>query len=347
MKVAIWGSLNYGNFGDDVMNVIFALEVKKMGAIPCLYRLDADLARQYGLDSVDNLDDLLKDASFSFIGGGSWLESRKLGDSYEEDFHEFLRKLHEYNMPFYAISIGGDSIVDRSKLSDDRIKLFSDPLFQGGTVRLEESMELMRQLGKRVELHPDIVIDSAKYFVPTPAVRREADRKFRIGITWTGRDRYLSRLIRGLEWLPPLYRNYEIFFLNTHLPRYGLKYEYQYDGASKNIHNKQYETLEDFYGFVQSLDCMISSKLHPGVAALSCGTPFIWMKGSDKTRSFLKTVGLDQYEYSKKEVMWLILAKSIIPLVRNYSLAEFERQKPVTAGHLNYLEQAIRKHARS
>ncbi|MFT5914978.1 MAG: hypothetical protein ACJAWV_002247 [Flammeovirgaceae bacterium] len=340
MKIAIWGSLNYGNFGDDVMNVIFALEVQKMGATPYLYRLDKGLAKQYGLHTVDNLDDLLKDASFSFIGGGSWLESRKLGDAYEKDFDDYLDKLEHYKVPFYAISIGGDSVVDKNLLTEDRIRLFSSPLFKGGTVRLREAVELLGQFDKKVELFPDIVLRSSEYFLSQNSTPSNTGNKFRIGISWSA-SKHVRKLMHIIKFTPLIYDKYEIFFLNTHLPKYNMQYEESFNIKSEKINNFQYENLEGFYDFIKSLDCVISSKLHPGVAGLSCKVPFFWIPGYDKTRSFLKSVDLAEYEFTEWEIIKLLLSKNIVGLAQSYDFKELENLQTESVGHINYIQDII------
>lgn len=73
MKVAIWGSYNHGNYGDDLMAIQFANYFKELGVHPCVYRLDECLAKKYSIESAKSLDDLLENASFGIIGGGGML----------------------------------------------------------------------------------------------------------------------------------------------------------------------------------------------------------------------------------------------------------------------------------
>ncbi len=53
MKVAIWGSYNYGNYSDDLMAIQFAKELEKLGTEPVVYRLDRQLAQQYSVNNAD------------------------------------------------------------------------------------------------------------------------------------------------------------------------------------------------------------------------------------------------------------------------------------------------------
>lgn len=340
-KVAIWGSLNYGNFGDDVMNVLFALHLKSLGCTPYLYRLNKGLAEKYGIKTVDNLDDMLKDASFSIIGGGSWLESRKLGEEYEEDFYEYIKKTKLYKVPYYAISIGGDSRVEKEHLTDDRILLFSNEMYSGGTVRLKSNLKTLESFGKKVFYYPDIVLISNEFFGDKYLHKRDT-KKFKIAITQGRNNPRLKNFIRKFKLLNLFNSDVEIYFLNTHLPEYNLNYEFQVSKESKGLKNKQYESLEELYNFVNTIDIMVSSKLHPGVAAISCGKPFLWVPGFDKTRSFLKSVKLENYEYELNAILDLILSKKIKNIIDNYSFDEIKKQKEMARGHLNFLTDIVK-----
>ena len=63
--VAIWGSYNHGNFGDDVMAVLFARAVADAGATPVVFRMDRDLARRYEIATEDELGGAEMHASVS------------------------------------------------------------------------------------------------------------------------------------------------------------------------------------------------------------------------------------------------------------------------------------------
>lgn len=336
MKVAIWGSLNYGNFGDDVMNVIFGRHLKSLGCEVRLYRLSERYAQSYSLISSSTLDDLLENVDFCLIGGGSWLESRELGRSYEEDFVELKNKLEEYDVPLYIASIGGDHSSSFANLSLDRRELFGSSMFKGGTVRLASDLKVFEGQGVSVFHFPDIVLQSAQHFLHDARKRGDNNQKFRIAIS-VGDGSHLRSLIKRIRLFPFLYRKYEIYFLRTHLPEYNLSYEYQHIGGPANLLNYQYTDLESFHKFIQSVDVMICSKLHPGVAALSCGTPFLWVGGYQKTRAFMDSVALSKYEVRLEDVLRSIKARRIEELVKAYPFAELQRQKVKSMGHLDYL----------
>lgn len=335
-KIAIWGSLNFGNFGDDVMNVIFGVHLRDMGYTPILYRLDEDLSNEFGLESVNTIDDLLKNAQFCFIGGGSWLESRHLGDAYVRDFIELIEGIKKYNTSLYSISIGGDIKSTYERLSEDRKELFSMDLFKGGTVRLPYNKKIFEELQKNVFYYPDIVMASSDYFIRDKTGR--SDKKFRIGISVSDKfnsEQLAKKINKG--WLK--YRNIELVFFNTHLPRYNKTYEYQPAKETNRVRKVQYTGLTDFYTELSRLDLMVCSKLHPGVAALSCGVPYIWIGDLGKTRSFMESVNLGKYIMPFDQVTDLILTKEIINFVKGYDFSKFKAQRKEAKGHLAFLSE--------
>lgn len=337
MKVAIWGSLNFGNFGDEIMNIMIGLKLKSLGCDVYLYRLDAKQAERYGLKTVDSLDSLLEGAKFSIIGGGSWLESRPLGLDYESDFEDYLENIEKYAVPFYVISIGGDTNNDYRRLTIDRYRLFSCKFFQGGTVRLKSDLKTMEIFQKDIECYPDIVLLSDSFFLKK---QKEKSDKFRIAISVTNHSKsdFFNKIVGQI---PFFYDNYEIYYLRTHLPNYSFTYEHHSKFTNTRIHNVNYENLEDFFSILNNMDIVISQKLHPGVAALSCNTPFLWVGGSDKVAAFFNSIGFVRFKHSIGSLMKMIMKKQIQQYVINYNFDEIHSQKTLAIGHLNYLERLV------
>ena len=91
MKVAIWGSYNHGNFGDDVMAVLFARAVAAAGATPVVFRMDGDLARRYGIATEDELGPLLEGARLVIMGGGAMLAGGGLRKQVQRWYRDYDR----------------------------------------------------------------------------------------------------------------------------------------------------------------------------------------------------------------------------------------------------------------
>ncbi len=339
-KIAIWGSLNYGNFGDDVMNVIFALHLKKIGCEPYVYRLNKELASYYDIKTTESLDELLENSLFSFIGGGSWLESRKLGDTYEQDFYDYHTKLKEHNIPFYVISIGGDRNNDFTQLTQDRVELFNSPLFQGGTVRLKGDLKTLSSLNKNISHYPDIVLLASEFFLKKKVKK---SRKTKVAVTCSDK-KLLDKFTKKINRYSFLFKNIEIIFMRTHLPEHKLDYEFFCAKETSITKNYHYTNLDHFFSFLSSIDLIITAKLHPGVSALSCGTPFFWIPGYDKTRAFLNSVDQSDSEYDPNKIFRPLSFLKTIKKIKNTNFIEIEKQKKEARGHLKYLTNLVNKH---
>jgi hypothetical protein len=69
--------------------------------------------------------------------------------------------------------------------------------------------------------------------------------------------------------------------------------------------------------------------------------PFFWIPGYDKTRSFLKSVDLAEYEFTEWEIIKLLLSKNIVGLAQSYDFKELENLQTESVGHINYIQDII------
>ena len=115
-KVAIWSSLKFTNYGDDLQALAYAEYIKSLGYEVKLFQLDKGLAEMYGVETVQTIDELCKDINLCIIAGGGLLSPfnylrRTLNKSYAEwelMFKELYRATQQYGTKFCAISMGGD-----------------------------------------------------------------------------------------------------------------------------------------------------------------------------------------------------------------------------------------------
>ncbi len=71
--VAIWAPLRYANYGDDLQALSFGQMIKKMGYNVKLYQLEESLAKAYGMQSVNTIEELCEGVSLCIIAGGALL----------------------------------------------------------------------------------------------------------------------------------------------------------------------------------------------------------------------------------------------------------------------------------
>ncbi len=336
MKVAIWASCNHGNYGDDVMAIMFAKTIQKTGAEPFVYRLDKNLALKYGIKSASTIDELLQDAAFSMIAGGSWLESRNLGKDYEYDFEEYLAGLEKHNCPFYAISIGGDSNQDPNKLEPQRYKLFTHSLFKEATVRLQGDLKMMQKLDKKAQYFPDIVLSLPDFWQVNP---KTTEKKIKIGLNINQGHTRIYSWING--FLSKIYPSVSFYYIQSHLPKYNKKYEYQIEKETINIKNFMYQDPSSFTQKVSEMDLMVSFKLHPGVTGIAYGVPFFLIDGLDKTKSFLRSIQVEQAICTYNNLLQIIALNKVKKQKEKFDFELTYRQKKESENHFLFLEKLV------
>lgn len=282
MRVAIWGSYNHGNYGDDLMAVMFAIHLKELGYNPLVYRMSESIAAKYNIDSTDNLDALLNNVEFCIIGGGAWLTTKGTPLQVESDCKIFREKLEMHNCPFYCISIGGDGNTNFSDLSYERQDLFKSNLFMGGTVRLKTDVILLKDLNAKIIFYPDIVFLASDFF-NIPNRNTVAKKTLIIGLNINKTQTKLNKIFKLIARIT---KKVEIVYVNSHLEDLSPGYELK-DKKTKNINLITYEDPKKFIFQLSELDYLISFKLHLGITALGMGVNFISVGGLDKTKQQL------------------------------------------------------------
>jgi polysaccharide pyruvyl transferase WcaK-like protein len=318
MKIGIWGSYNYGNYGDDVMAILFANIIKKEGHTPIVYRLDDRIASNYNISTTNSLDDVVRDSAFVLIGGGGMLVSTSRLKSllsntdkkFENDFQCLSTVVNEHNKALVAVSIGGDGSGFDTYLSRKREAVFVSNNFEQATVRLNEDLRVLDRYRIKGEFYPDIVLRACDLISDEKLETKSNNTKIRIGLNLTGKPgRKLAETIVKISKM----KNMELYFINSHLREYGLNYEYMHDGHEDYINNYYYDNPEGLLNLIGSIDLLISSKLHLGVSALSMGVPFLSFNGKKKTKEFLMQHNLQQYYFDVSETEKIVEILKDIP----------------------------------
>lgn len=293
-SIAIWGSYNHGNYGDDIMAIMISDFVKKLGHQPIVYRLNKELAKKYRIDTSFNISELIQITTLCLIGGGGMLVSegllrillRKNTRNFESDFIFFLKTLRSQNKTSYGISIGGDGKGIKANIPYWRRKFFKSIYFKAATVRLQSDLEVSKKLSFDSIYYPDILLSIPRFFKVNKKKNNYSDN-YKIGINLIEKDS--GRLVREV-----INRfsdsDIDFYFINSHLPAYNFQYEIKAPKNIKNFHDYQYTDPYKLVNFISNLDLLISSKLHLGVTSLSVGVPFLSFKGKNKTRTFLNEI---------------------------------------------------------
>lgn len=297
--IAIWAPLKYANYGDDLQAVILSKFIIKNGYDIKIFQLEKSLANKYDLDSVDNVEDLVSHAFLCIIAGGSFLMplnpiKRWLHPNYKEienSYGELYVACRKYGCPLLPISIGGDGNVHKPlwEIPIKRYHLLKSDLFMNGTVRLKGDLNMMRSLGKDFKYYPDMLLQSGNIFKISEL--SNGTKKLRIGLNFK-RGRYLDKkFLHELLLYSQKYSDVDFFFIKSHMDVAEIDYEYIPKKCNENIHIMKYENPEQTLRELSYLHCVISSKLHIGLTAISVGTPFLSYRGQGKTKAFLRSIG--------------------------------------------------------
>lgn len=304
-KIAIWGNNRYSNYGDDLQTLVFALHAKNIGYEPIVFQLEKEIADKFNLEVANNLDELFKNVHLCIIAGGALLTPfnfvrrllQKAAIEYEADFRDLNQAIKKYpQVKVCAISIGGDG-KDRKPetfYSKHRISFFSSPQFLNGTVRLKGDIQQMKKFGKDFRFTPDCLLSVTK-FVKSIAVQNNTSTASvtKIGFNFK-KGKYLSKqFISELFSFAETNKNIIFYFIETHLEKTGINYEYVPEQETENIKIVKYTDPEELLEFMADLDVLISSKLHLGITGLTVNTPFLSYRGPGKAQSFLRSIGGD------------------------------------------------------
>lgn len=354
MKVAVFGSYNYGNYGDDLMGVMFADRLKKLGASPIVYRLDPALANKYGLQTTQSLDELLSGSQFCIVGGGGLLIGKsklsQVDEEIEDDFESFALATQKYNCPLHPLSIGGDGRGVKTPFPRGRYRLFSGPTCQFTTVRNQSDIALMAHLGKEAVHYPDVLWGAPSYWNLQPHTPSTDTLKIGINLADTRKHRTFVSVLLQLAKLKQ--QKVEIHLIRSHLAQCPIDYEMLPEQGDNrdNLHSYTYQDPVEMLSFLGSLDVLVSQKLHLGLSALAMGVPFVSYGGQGKTRTLLKSIGADRAIAATDKVSTLKLAWNLMMRNQNETrnIFDFESYKVLdqhSQQHMTYLASLVERYA--
>lgn len=298
--IAIWAPLKYANYGDDLQAIILGKFILDNGYGVKIFQLEKSLAEKYNLISVDNVRDLISGSFLCVIAGGSFLMpidpiKRWLHPNYREienSYGHLFAACKKYGCQLLPISIGGDGYVHKPfwEIPIKRFRLLKSDLFMNGTVRLKGDLDMMKRLGKDFKFYPDMLLQAGNIF-NIPELNDDDNKKLKVGLNLK-RGKYLDeKLVQEIISYSQTNSDMDFYFIKSHMDKVGIDYEYLPKWCYENIHIVKYENPEQMLYLLSILHCVISSKLHIGLTAVSVGTPFLSYRGQGKTKAFLKSIG--------------------------------------------------------
>lgn len=273
MRVLLAGLYDQGNLGDDLMAVMFAELVSSLGAEPIILTRSPRFVA-LGYTTAECAQRARFDAVL-FAGGAFFKAASASKPASEAQFEKLSAVLRGTNAPIICTSLGSDGIDHLDNLSPARRSIVELPQLRTVAVRLRSDLAL--GLPKSVFL-PDIVL-ATRYFRSIWGGRIHSD---------VTDPRYLVNLSRrSIAALPTAFqltRDAGLRIFLAHAPSIAT-------GGEITLPFLARYAAEDMAGAIDAIEAsrgMISSKLHPGIMALSLGRPFLSVRGRPKTRAFIE-----------------------------------------------------------
>ncbi|MBU7583969.1 MAG: polysaccharide pyruvyl transferase family protein [Nostoc sp. TH1S01] len=339
MKVGIWGSYNYGNYGDDLMAIKFASELKKMSVEPWVYRLDTNLAQRYQIHTTHSIKELFENTKFCIIGGGGMLTECSAA---KVDFEELDYAVTSNQCPLFPISVGSNGQEKNTTLPLENIKLWQNPYCQTSTVRLLGDVALVEKLGNKAIYYPDVLLSISDLWDIKPLPK--SSTQLHVGIN-IGKSLSRSFILSQLSWIAEIKKDIVFHFISTNLPNSSYRNHIlphkESDYIKSHIYTDPISTLK----FLKSLDLLVSSKLHLGLTALSLNTPFYSYGGTGKTKAFLKSINAEFAIFNSKNIIDLFKVitnpSEVIQAKKKFDFNKLEEEKVLSKGHIKFLKQVI------
>ena len=324
MKIAIWGSYNYGNYGDDIMAVQFAKYLKSLNVEPVVYRLDKRLAQRYQIQTTESLNELLNNAEFCIIGGGGFLVEN-FSAPFEEDFRQLHKASIEKNCPVYPISIGGEGLGENASLSHLRRDFFEGDI-----------------------CHPDVLLLVSKIW-QIPRKSKQLNNQINIinvGINIPN-TLQCKLLAFQLSIIASIRKDIIFHFIKTYLPSSSINSELRPKQLSSNIKYHVYSDPQSTLEFLATLDLVVSYKLHLGLTAIALGVPFYSLGGSGKAKAFLSSIGADFAVWNPVDKRFKVAAflskpENILQAKKKFDFTTINKLITNSRGHLELLNQLVK-----
>lgn len=292
-QIGVWGSYHYGNFGDDLMALIYAHRLATEGFEPVIFSANPALTAPFTYKTIDSITNWNSDDATVVMGGGAMLSgesflrfvARPVSRKVNHEFRELNAACSKHRLRVIPISIGGDGMANAS-IFGARHRFFKAGFANLGTVRLRGDRELLtRQYQKDYPYFPDVLFATKKVLDSLFTVKRCKPDKFTIGLN--------VHTSKGVELAAALKKSFpgaSVVNIGTHSSFYPGNYEYQ----EPNSRLIDYSTLPEFIADLAGLSVIVSDKLHVGLVGAVYGVPFVSYQAKSKTIGLHRELGLEE-----------------------------------------------------
>jgi polysaccharide pyruvyl transferase WcaK-like protein len=306
--VALAGFYQHGNFGDDLMAVLFGRHLRSLGAPARVFRLCAPYAESCGLPVARSLDELLDGADTLVWGGGGLLvpldgaRFRRMFPGVAEESAALVASARRRGMRLVLLSVGGAGVPPVGLAPEYRAELVAraDHI----TVRNRDDAIQLAALGRSAEYFPDVLWRTATTF-PQPHSPRTG---LRIGLDLNVHNlrrhqaTYWLALIQSLIWLR---RDCTFILINTQNASMPGQRKLERCLHGRALQRYRFRHLHEDLQLLASLDLLLSTRLHAALVALAYGVPAISLFAEGKTRLLFSELGLSHLCCGHAQVPWL------------------------------------------
>lgn len=347
-RVALCGFYAHGNFGDDLMAVLIGWHLQQQGVDVSVLRLCEPYAKPFGFRVVDSISQLLEGVDLVVFGAGSMLVPQaaswvpavgmiRRDRMQSEERSRLLQELHDRHIPFCVVSVGGDG--RHSSLSATTLDTLRAA--QRVSVRNPEDLLVLERIQARGQHFPDIVWLTSEVS-PIPRAR---NKRYRVGV-----DIYWGNIIKqGALYLPMLIwmiarhrTDVDFVFIDTSNRSRNTFRALGGPCNGNHIKRYQFQNIEEDLELIASLDLVVSTRLHLGVACLSYGIPFISLFGERKTQLFMENAKLPHLYFRHARMpafLKLMLSKQHLrQFLEEFHVPHRARFIEESRGHLNFID---------
>ncbi len=249
---------------------------------------------------------------------------------------------------FGPIEGGLQRLAARAVFAKTRVIMAREPLSE---------QFLRRQLGlqKTVLLFPDLAFGLADVQPQLPHNLETIQGRLKVGVTlmdrgaqtvsFHGQAAYEAAMLGLLRWLIEEKQAHIYLFVQCTGP--GRDHDdraiTQRMACALNEHASQITVLQDFHSAPEikaayaAMDCVIGTRMHTGILALSAGTPTILIGYQPKTRGVMEALGLQDYYVDMEAVQAAALIDKTTALLAGAEKAR-QRSAPLLAQYRQQIE---------
>lgn len=329
--IGLFGAYWINNFGDDLMALIFAKNLRKLGYEVLIFGLN-NYENPYGAQVEKKFDSFLESIDCLIIGGGGFLVPKKLTSSYDLDMDKKSQKLaatvKHKRIPCFAVSVGGNGSLAVEK--EDLPKGWRELLGSCNaiSVRNEKDLPLANKFCQDVEFNDDVV------WLSKTLLTNQSGNSYRdygqLLVNLSGKGR------RGKIFG---------FLIQSCSPFYNLKFiEISTDLSRKKNCSTPGEPVEEILHKLINADLIISTKLHIGLASLAMGGRFVSVLGPPKVQALLRSLNADYFGGSVFENLRFItylISKKVLDL--NVPEWVVEQRIEAATKNIDFLAQRLKQ----